>query len=843
MSVKSIGAADSDIAEYYEQFAQDNYYRLNGEPPGRWHGSLTKGLDMLGYVKPGQLARMFMGCHPLTAFPLSDNAGTAHKAGWDLTFSAPKSVSVLWGIDNESVSNEITNAHNEAVSYALSYLERNAFKSRDRQASGHNATAILAAVFQHGTSREEDPQLHSHAVIANLGMRADDSFCAIDFDSRWKMAAGAIYRVHLADTLQTKGYKIERDGKSFKIIGIDDKLCKAFSKRRQQIDDHLDNLGLSSSKAASIAALQTRKKKLDVDRGSLKDKWREEATIQGVNFDGLSKIREINQYVQSAANEQALFTVKVSESSLIDVDNTLKQLTASQSVFTRQQLEAAILTEAQGVMAPAAVEKNIQAIILERLTLQAPLGLIQLQTKSNDRRSRNDTYFTTHQILRIEQEIIDDAQARISEKQHIVSAHCTLKQNPKLSEEQRQALIHITESAGAVTLVHGLAGTGKSMLMKAAKQAWDGAGLNVKGVALAGKAADSLEIGSSIKSQTLHSLLAELKSEYVKLTANDVLVIDEAGMIGSRQLKEVLDHVHAANAKVVMIGDSLQLQPIEAGGLFRTIGEVIGHASLTEIRRQEKDEDRKMIFDLLANKSSAVIKSLSNRGRLNIEPISIVYNKMIDHWLSTRDRLYPQQDLMLAGSKLDVLRLNLLAHHHLKATHEICMPILVSTDQGEREFCAGEKVIFTRNSKVLNVKNGQSGILESWKINSFGNIELNVVMDHGERVLVDLNKYQQVDYGYAMSVHKAQGQTVDNVTILMSETMTDREWTYVATSRHRKECHVFVAEEICEESLRKIVRSHQKLVTNDFEMPTNQAFQKSYSPLMEDQLVEFEIEV
>ena len=711
LSVKSIGAADSDIAKYYEQLAQDNYYRLDGEPPGHWHGSLTKGLDMLGYVKPGQLARMFMGCHPLTDFPLADNAGTAHKAGWDLTFSAPKSVSVLWGIDNESVSNEITNAHNEAVSYALSYLERNAFKSRDRQASGHNATAILAAVFQHGTSREEDPQLHSHAVIANLGMRADESFCAIDFDSRWKMAAGAIYRVHLADTLQTKGFKIERDGKSFKIVGIDDKLCKVFSKRRQQIEDHLDNLGLSSSKAASIAALQTRKKKQDVDRGSLKDKWREEATIQGVNLDALSNIREINHNVQSAANEHALFTVKGTESSLIDVDNTLKQLTATQSVFTRQQLEAAILTEAQGVMAPSAVEKNIQAIILERLTLQAPLGLIQLQTQSNDRRSRNDTYFTTHEILRIEQKIIDDAQARISEKQHIASAHRTLKQNPKLSEEQRQALIHITESAGAVMVVHGLAGTGKSMLMKAAKQAWDGAGLNVKGVALAGKAADSLETGSGIKSQTLHSLLAELKSEYVKLTANDVLVIDEAGMIGSRQLKEFLDHVHAANAKVVMIGDSLQLQPIEAGGMFRTIGKTLGHASLTEIRRQEKDEDRKMILDLLANNSSAVIESLSNRGRLNIEPISIVYNKMIDHWSSTRDRLYPQQDLMLAGIKSDVLRLNLLAHHHLKANHEICMPILVSTDQGEREFCAGEKVIFTRNNKALNVKNGQSGML------------------------------------------------------------------------------------------------------------------------------------
>ena len=227
LSVKSLGAADSGIASYYEHLGADDYYADGGEPPGEWHGRLSGALGLSGNVRPGQLQRLFEGYDPETGEALASNSGERHKVGWDCTFSAPKSVSVAWGLADTDLQEQIADAHDAAVRAGLDYLEKNAFSSRDRD-GGSPLQGIIAATFQHSTSREQDPQLHTHCAIANLGLRSDGSVCAVDFDSRWKMAAGAVYRAELAQRMQQLGYGIERDAKSFKLSEIPDGFAGCF---------------------------------------------------------------------------------------------------------------------------------------------------------------------------------------------------------------------------------------------------------------------------------------------------------------------------------------------------------------------------------------------------------------------------------------------------------------------------------------------------------------------------------------------------------------------------------------------------------------------------------------
>jgi ATP-dependent exoDNAse (exonuclease V) alpha subunit len=281
----------------------------------------------------------------------------------------------------------------------------------------------------------------------------------------------------------------------------------------------------------------------------------------------------------------------------------------------------------------------------------------------------------------------------------------------------------------------------------------------------------------------------------------------------------LLGHIQSAGAKAILVGDPQQLQPIQAGGLFRRITEEIGYAGLTEIRRQESEADRNMIKQLIGGHAVEVIEQLSVAGQLRVEPDDQVAEAMVKDWLENRVAEKPGESLMLAGTRADVRKLNILAREMLKGEHRLHSEISVETEHGERDFAVGDRVIFTRNSKALGVKNGQLGTLESWKISAgAGALEFHVRMDGGDVVRVDPGIYGHLDHGFAMSVHKSQGCTADHVAVLISETMTDQEWSYVAVSRHRQRLRVFVPEGAAEELEVAIGRSRQKGLASDFEV-------------------------
>lgn len=805
LSIKSLGTADSGLANYYESLARDDYYTDGGEPPGQWHGALAEQLKLTGTVRPGQLASIFMGMHPVSGKPLATNAGPAHKAGWDLTFSAPKSVSLVWAIGDSDTQNAVAAAHNVAVEVALNYVEQRAFRSRDRQDPGAGRGATAVAMFPHSTSRELDPQLHTHSIVANVGQRIDGSFCALDFDSRWKMAAGAMYRAELAHQLQQLGFGIERDGCSFRLQGVEQRHTNAFSTRRRQILAELATNGHASAKAAGIAALATRQAKGEVDRQTLMPLWRAQASAIGLDEPAVERLRLQHEQQQADGH--------------IDIDAIVQSLTYSQSSFTRMQLETAVATAAQGMLSAKDTENLIQTTIAERTTSQAPLGLVRLRSLAKEvRRDAGVEHYTTREMLAMERAIIAAAIRRKDDAQQRVSAVPGLLAHSQLSEEQVHALRHVTESPGAVAIVRGLAGTGKSTLLAAAHDCWKEGGLRVIGAALAGKAADGLQHSSSINSQTLHSLIAELDNGHRQLSNRDVVVIDETGMVGTRQLQQILDHVHCAGAKAVLVGDPAQLQPIEAGGMFPHLSDLLGHAQLTDIRRQEKLADREMIERLLVGDVDAVLADLEARHMLVTAPGLEIQQRMVEAWMKQWNPARPDETLMLAGTRSEVYWLNMLAREHLINAGLLNGSLDVDTEHGLREFSRGERVLFTRNDKRLNVRNGQTGTLLGWKDFDDGHRYIDIALDDGQRVRVDPMEYRHLDYGYALSVHKAQGQTVDHTLVLMGDMMTDREWSYVAASRHRTSFQIYVPKEQHELIASQMARSRQKVVACELQV-------------------------
>ena len=310
---------------------------------------------------------------------------------------------------------------------------------------------IIAATFQHSTSREQDPQLHTHCAIANLGLRTDGSICAVDFDSRWKMAAGAVYRAELAQRMQQLGYGIERDAKSFKLSEIPDGLCRQFSKRRKQIESYLNEHGFDSAKAANVAALATRKSKESPDRGILKAQWLREAEEAGYS---LEYIKAMLTPGQSIDREQPK----------LDIPSIISGLTQQESTFTRQQLEAAIAVESQGICGAAEMSGIVERAFSKEWPAKNWMALSSWSHRATSKTpGARSMIFTTREMLQLEQDAIVAAVDRRGDRRHVVSVDQKLLAG--LSEEQAQAVRHITQESGGVACVRGLAGTGKSFML------------------------------------------------------------------------------------------------------------------------------------------------------------------------------------------------------------------------------------------------------------------------------------------------------------------------------------------------------------------------------------------
>ena len=349
-----------------------------------------------------------------------------------------------------------------------------------------------------------------------------------------------------------------------------------------------------------------------------------------------------------------------------------------------------------------------------------------------------------------------------------------------LSGEQRGAFEHATAGKDLGVVV-GYAGTGKSVMLGVAREAWDDAGLSVRGAALSGIAAENLEAGSGIASRTIASLEHQWAQGRNLLNARDVLVIDEAGMIGSRQMERVLSAASEAGAKVVLVGDPQQLQAIEAGAAFRSIAEWHGHVEITEIRRQQIDWQRDATRHLATGRTAEALDAYSANGMVNLaETRDAARDELIEGWNRERTADPDRSRIILTHTNDEVRALNELARGRLREDGALGADVSTITERGTREFATGDRLMFMRNDRELGVKNGSLGTVQSISAQRMA-----VLLDDGRSVTFDTKDYAHIDHGYAATIHKSQGVTVDRTHVLATRGM-DQHSSYVALSRHRE---------------------------------------------------------
>lgn len=789
-----------EAANYYLSLVNSAYYTEGGEPAGRWIGTGAANFGIVGEVEPTELINLMQGFHPITGVQLGQAQGK-HSSGVDACFSAPKSVSIVWALGDQDLQEKIVKAQQKAAEKAVAYLEEQAITRRGKGGLIHEKPkGIVASTFQHSTSREEDMQLHTHVLIANLCEREDKTFGTLETKPFFahKMTAGAIYRAELADEMRKIGFDLEADADdSFKIVGVSKDACKQFSKRHNDIDKYLIENGLKDAKSAAIAALKTRSSKDEVCFADKIEEWKVEAAPFNINESSI----------------EALRTFKTPEPIPPTINEILFELTERTSTFREQDIKRII-----GIKGQTAVFDR-DALFKE--ICDSP-ELVRL-TSFTDGQKR----FTSQEMRELEKGIVDKALAGKESTKHHVNdelieagiAKTEAKNGFVLNAEQREAVHHLAKT-GTVACVEGMAGSGKTTMLEAARVVFESAGHKVYGCALAGKAAQGLKEGAGIESGTIHSLLLKLEKGTVVFDEKSVVVLDEAGMTGSRIYADLLNRIEQAGAKLIAVGDYRQLQPIDAGGIFKQITKTVGSVELIDIRRQKAEWHKEAVHDLAAGNAEKALKAFDDNNCIKVaDGRGAAIEQMVKAWHS--DKTDVKEKLMLAATGFETRILNEAARELLKKDGTLISDtatVIQCADENEREFCVGDRILFLKNDNGLEVKNGTLGFIEKIAFDKEGIPQFTVRCDDQKVKTFDLKTYSDLAHGLCVSVHKSQGATVDKAYVLTNENMGDREWSYVAGSRSRYDTNIFTTKDEYAELAAKMGRSNQKDSSLDYEV-------------------------
>ncbi|WP_327753225.1 Ti-type conjugative transfer relaxase TraA (plasmid) [Sphingobium sp. SJ10-10] len=457
----------------------------------------------------------------------------------------------------------------------------------------------------------------------------------------------------------------------------------------------------------------------------------------------------------------------------------LDAITRSQATFTRRDLAMFVHRHSDGK------EQFDQAMSAVRTSPE----LVALGTdgKGEDRFTSRDMIAVENRLERVADRLADRGGHGLPAMEQSLRPTAG-SEGLVLGGQQEAALAHIIGEKD-IAIVVGYAGTGKSAMLGVARDEWERAGYQVRGAALSGIAAEGLEGGSGIQSRTIASMEYQWEQGRELLGPRDVLVIDEAGMIGTRQMERVLGEAERAGAKVVLVGDAEQLQAIEAGAAFRSLAERHGAAEISEVRRQHEDWQKDATKALATGRTGEAIHVYAEHGMVHAaETREQARAELIDRWDAQRRADPDKSRIILTHTNAEVRDLNEAARDRLRDAGDpstgsgqgLGEDVSVSTERGARDFAEGDRIMFLKNERGLGVKNGTLGVIEKVSPGSMA-----VRLDDGRRVAFDLKDYAHVDHGYAATIHKSQGVTVDQAHVLATPGM-DRHAAYVGLSRHRE---------------------------------------------------------
>ncbi len=848
---RSISASNAE--KYY--YEKDTLLSKEPEDNSKWQGQGAEKLGLSGQISKDSFIKILDGRHPETGQRLvALGVNGEHRAGMDFVFSPPKSVSIHALHGGHA---EILKAHQEAVREAIKHIETivTARSTEDGQTKYQSTGNVVAATFMHSTSRANDPQLHTHTIIMNM-TESKSEWKAVSNESLFisQNIINQVYQNHLAQNIIELGYHIDRKGSSFELSGFKQEWIDQFSKRSEEVtkylDENIDKLreqypNASEQKLKDMAILASRDEKdKSITSAELKDLWESQVSRDSIEQ---AVCNSIEQQLQSYT-----------------IEKTADLITENQNTFTKE------------LFAETYLKLNIGSRTIEdfKIELQKSLANEQIQ-KVGEVQTRIGTrtinlpqaIYTTANVIETEKAILNTI-----ENQKSINSYMTTEQvsqyleNTSLTAGQQKLVDHIATTEKQFSFIQGDAGTGKThaldMVANILQQESD---VKIIGASVTGKAAAEIEekTNGNIQAHTLHSLLNNW-DQHIKPDQASLLIVDESSMISSKQFASIIEHAQTTDTKVIFIGDTKQLQPIQAGQIFKDsidkfgadvvlsenlrqktslTHEVVGsvkdyhlginengiHQAFSLLSANDKiyeqsDFTSKAIEDYISNiqsgKETLLLThkndlkdelNLSIRDRLldnNAERFELTVREQINISQTDKFNSYSYEagqsifitaviENFKAGSEWQISSIdhennslniiNTKGYVESIDLSEHGNHISIFTEQ-TKEFAIGDKIVFEKNDYLLDVKNGQTGQIESYE-----NGILSINKDNGDSVNFKPENYNYLDYGYALTVHKAQGQTCDTIQYVTesNDKMINSESFYVAMTRATDDIHIY----------------------------------------------------
>jgi len=772
----------------------EDYRSGRGEMPGRWAGTSAQLLGLSGVVDRDGLRAVLEGADPFSGVRLG-RARSDRVPGFDLTFGAPKSVSVLFGLGGFEISAAVRAAHDAATDATLGYLERSACWSR-RGSGGVEqvpGTGFVGAAFRHRSSRAGDPHLHTHALVANVTCGPDGRWATLDARHLYLHAktAGYLYVAHLRAQLTDRlgvGWRPVANGTA-DLVGVPDRVLRAFSTRRVEIEAALAARQYRSARAATIARWETRRAKdYGITATAMTQRWRLKARRVGVEADAMDAVvgtRRVPSLERGAIERTVEYLVGpdglTARASSFDRRDVLRawcdRLPFGAAVSTIEALADHTIAAPQIVALQGAPTPSLQSRVAGRRIQGPPVG----------------ASYSTVALLALERRVIDRAVTGWGDDVAVAAEHAVrdaLAARPELTDEQTALVIRLTTSGHAVEVVVAAAGTGKTFALDASRDAWQRSGRQVVGTALAARAAAELEASSGVPSQTITSLLIDLdRSPDGGLTPETAVIVDEAGMVGTRILARLIEHAAAARAKVVLVGDPRQLPEFDAGGILRGLAQRVEPIRLTDNRGQREAWEREARRVRHVGEVDEARRAYDADARVVTAPTADrVRDVMVGDWWAAS--LRNEQVVMVAARRYDVDDLNARARNHIHTAGRLTGPTL---ELDGRPYQRGDRVMTLRNQPRFGVRNGTVATITDVDIDRRA---LTIRTDHATSHRLP-SAYLDAGYlrhAYATTIHSAHGVTVDQAFVLGHTTLS-REAGFVARTRGRADNRLYLVEQ------------------------------------------------
>jgi conjugative relaxase-like TrwC/TraI family protein len=715
-------------------------------------------------------------------------------ACFDLCFSDVKSGSLFYAGADEATRREYVAARQEAIRGALGWLEQHAVGvRRGHGGSEHlDGRGLLAIGYDHRTSREGDPQLHTHMLAQNLTEGPDGRATALDSKRLWAhlMTAERVYqqlwRAELSQRLGLEFVEVA-DHEQLEIKGWEDKALRdGFSKRAAQVKAQCDAWGTSDTRTAREAARATRRAKDHSETEDvIYDRWRAELAEHGVTE---------RTYAERLGRATGHALTEDQTAALLGELAGPEGLTAQASTFARRDVVDQLARRLPVGTSASTTLRELE-VLADRFLSERAVVVARDEQLAEVR-------YSTPELVALEERMLDGATARADAGCAVVAPEhlrATLEAFPMMAQDQADALADLTRSGAGVSLLVGKAGYGKTFVAGAAAHTYGLQGHRLIGTAPTGLAATGLASEGFTDARTVDRLLGDLEQRRDRLDAKTVLLVDEAGMVGTRKLARLLEEANQAEAKVILIGDDRQLSSIDAGGGFRGLRLRLGASELTQNRRQQAKWEQQALELVRRFEVEQAVSLYREHDRVVLaETRDELTRGLLEDW---RQAFRDGQDVViLAHRRQDVGRFNLACQQLRADAGELNPDPEQRLHVGDRRFAVGDRVVCGKNAlKQLGVANGTRGTVVALDREARSlTIQIGDNADaksrgatEGERVTLPASYLdgkgrpgapRRVDLAYATTGHKSQGLTKWTSLPFVSG-REDAQWLYVVLSR------------------------------------------------------------